>query len=122
MIRFLRDGKYSIKMEFDAVGADELFKAFESALNDCDTTVEIRPESSIEKNKVQKVLNVAKNNSDNKIYRTLDTLILELDVMNIEYGMEKFKDCIKGEDFYPAEFCEVFLKRNCVTIYGFLVK
>jgi hypothetical protein len=122
MIRFLKDGKYSIKMEFDLNGAKELLKLFELAYKNLSASVLLDFESSIEKGKYQKELYVVKNDLDNRIYRKSTTLILELDNPSIEYGVHKLSECINGEDFYPAEFCEVSFRETNVTIYGFFIK
>jgi hypothetical protein len=123
MIRFLRDGRYSIKMEFDTFGATELCKVFDLAIKNTYAMVSINPESSIEKGKQQKELRIVKNEENSKIYKQGDALIFELDTMSIEYGMDKLRECINnGHDFYPAEFCEAFLGKNNVTIYGFFVR
>lgn len=120
MIRFVRTGRYSLYLEFDVVGASTLVSTFQLALKSNEALVEVESDSTFKRNVHINKLRVIFNEQDNKISYSLSTLILELDSDCLEYGIERLNDCLLGNDFFPAEFCDVVLKKSKeeVTLYG----
>ncbi len=123
MIRLIKDSKHSIKLEFNSSGAVELSTALQDALHTKEHTVEVGEGSNISSpNKPVRYLMFAVCNELNLLSVTSDKVCIEIDEDEIDYGVERLKECVAGKDFIPSEFCEVSYNNNTLTIYASLVK
>lgn len=121
MIRFFRDDEYALKLEFNLVGIKELVNKFQVALNDGEAILNIDKESILEIQEPIKYFKVTNKGKPSEIYYKSEILIIELDKDIIEFCLERFNECIEGNDFFPAEICDVDYKDEELTLYGMFI-
>lgn len=124
MIKIIRRNKYSLELYFDLTGAEEFIDALEKALLSEESLLDLESESRFNENKKINQLRIICNETEDKISYQSGILTLELDNDGLELGLQKFQACVLGQDFYPAEFCDVMSEtsRQEMTLYGFFEK
>ncbi|ANY68569.1 hypothetical protein BBD42_20385 [Paenibacillus sp. BIHB 4019] len=119
MIKINRAGKYAIDIRFDIDGASELFEAFLLTLAG-EETVLVLSEAALINSKKVKELGLAQVNDEESLHYAQSGLMLKLDSDSIENILDKLKACVGGEDFFPAECCEVRFGKININFYAFL--
>jgi hypothetical protein len=108
------NNKYSIKIEFDEQGAKNLIEGLKNALKNDRSILKV---TNIEEGKVID-LTFVKNDVTNNILFSQKELVIEMDIDEIEYAIERFYQSINNKTFFPAEVCEGIHNRKNITVYA----
>lgn len=126
MIRIIRQSKHSLNFYFDLDGVEKIVTVLQQALasNTLPPRVEVESSSNFTKAKAINYLIVSKNENENKIWYDSGSLILEINSDEIDANLQKFRECILGKDFYPAELFDMTLAKTGqeISLYGLLEK
>lgn len=122
MILLYRDDEYALKLEFDLKGASQLKKNLQIALELGEIIINLEKGSILEDNKTIDILKVTNAGEPSELYYKDKILTVELDKEIIEFCLERLNKCILGEEFFPAEICDVYYNDNELTLYGIFCK
>ncbi len=113
MIKFFRQAKREILVEFDANGIDNLVCLFREIKEVQYKELQVEFDMSIIQNKyIGKILpsitvEIDNNVDGSEICFVNDTIILKLDKEYADMSLERFLECSKNQEFSPPEFMYV---------------
>ncbi|UNK17386.1 hypothetical protein MNQ98_23360 [Paenibacillus sp. N3/727] len=119
MISINKSGKHSIDIIFDVYGAKDLIGVLKAALNGAHANLRLSNASRINQKQIRSLTISCSNEQDTLSYKE-STLFLQLEDEVIEYIMSRLERCLNGDEFYPAEFCEVSFGNRNMMMYGYL--
>ncbi|SMF75423.1 hypothetical protein SAMN05661091_1200 [Paenibacillus uliginis N3/975] len=117
VISINKSGKYSFHIKFDADGVEDLIEELKAALNGIHANLRLSNASRIDQKQIRSLTISCSNEQDTLSYKE-SGLFLQLEDEVIEYIMSRLERCLTGDDFYPAELCEVTFGNRDMMIYG----
>ncbi|SLK19127.1 hypothetical protein [Bacillus toyonensis] len=112
----------SIEIKFDCNGAKQLLELFQKVCTKKEATLKVNKTSLIEEDLYIQKIKITNIHEEPSIHYQSGVLTVNMYYEAIDYCIFRLEECLRGEDFFPAEIIDINYKSEELTIYGIYVK